>query len=535
MSGYPKELGKKRLTRDRSPAESRASSRAKTARSFELLEPRIALAVDFSWGWILLAPVGGSDANGTTIGFTWSGGAPGARLSRLIIDTDPAGDGPSLGEVFFDTAPGGAGAGDSSPLAITRHDGFEVRAANVADGGSTLELLFAGFDPGERLELRIDLDAWGPLAAQALAQATSLDGAQFEATIEEPGLANITIRDSIHATSFPLSFASAKVSFPESTPGLSLPAERGTDISAPSLVISLDKSLVSIGHRAPARTWRLLTITVQRLRAEGADGDGANAVATARPRLDRVGWRGENLRDGLWTRRITADSELATPETVDEPFGKIDGIPFAGDFDGDGKDERGVFANGKWFIDANGNGLWDDEDLFVHWGKSGDRPITGDWDGDGKSELGIIRGASQTSPSNPAEGSALVGDFDGDGKDSVGVFHEGWWRFDLDGGGLDSGRRLTAREPWIPLGAQGDLPVVGDFDGDGVDEIGVFRDGKWLIDINGDRILDDRDLMFALGEAGDRPVVGDFDGDGRDDAAVYRSNVSTAQREVANR
>ena len=67
------------------------------------------------------------------------------------------------------------------------------------------------------------------------------------------------------------------------------------------------------------------------------------------------------------------------------------------------------------------------------------------------------------------------------------------------------------------FGQAGDLPVVGDFNGDGVDEIGVYRDGKWIIDTNGNRQIDAHDKVFELGEAGDKPVVGDWNGDGIDD------------------
>ena len=38
-------------------------------------------------------------------------------------------------------------------------------------------------------------------------------------------------------------------------------------------------------------------------------------------------------------------------------------------------------------------------------------------------------------------------------------------------------------------GQAGDLPVVGDFDGDGIDEIGVYRGGQWIVDIDGNHEL----------------------------------------------
>ncbi|MFO0884387.1 MAG: hypothetical protein U0894_09390 [Pirellulales bacterium] len=57
---------------------------------------------------------------------------------------------------------------------------------------------------------------------------------------------------------------------------------------------------------------------------------------------------------------------------------------------------------------------------------------------------------------------------------------------------------------------RGDRPVVGDFNGDGIDEIGVYRAGRWIIDTNGNRQIDDQDKTFEMGTAADRPVVGDF-------------------------
>ena len=86
------------------------------------------------------------------------------------------------------------------------------------------------------------------------------------------------------------------------------------------------------------------------------------------------------------------------------------------------------------------------------------------------------------------------------------------------------GQRLPLRP------ADGDLPVVGDFNGDGIDELGVYRDGTWYIDTNNDRVLDAHDKLFELGGPGDVPVVGDWNGDGIDEPGVYHagSNVAAA-------
>jgi serine-aspartate repeat-containing protein C/D/E len=87
----------------------------------------------------------------------------------------------------------------------------------------------------------------------------------------------------------------------------------------------------------------------------------------------------------------------------------------------------------------------------------------------------------------------------------------------MDGDGRWSEGDLTAH-----FGQEGDIPVVGDFNGDGNEEIGIFRAGQWIIDSNGNRQIDEVDLTFELGGEGDKPVVGDFDGEGRAKPGVYR-------------
>ena len=253
-------------------------------------------------------------------------------------------------------------------------------------------------------------------------------------------------------------------------------------------------------------------------------------------------------------------------------FGMRGAIPISGDFNGDGISEPGVFKNGQWFIDVNGNGVWDEGDLWAKLGYEGDKPVVGDWDGDGKDDIGIYGKAWAGDPKAIAEEPGLpdsnnrhtdrpknippqpeqaamgvrrlkrtsqgqtradlidhvfhygsprdipvVGDFNGDGTDTIAVFNAGTWYEDIDGDG-----KWTKADKSTQFGQAGDIPVVGDFNGDGVDEIGIFRGGVFYLDTNGNGRVDDQDQVIQLGEAGDVPVVGDWDGDGRDEVGVYR-------------
>jgi hypothetical protein len=69
-------------------------------------------------------------------------------------------------------------------------------------------------------------------------------------------------------------------------------------------------------------------------------------------------------------------------------------------------------------------------------------------------------------------------------------------------------------------GRPGDVPVCGDWDGDGRDGIGVVRGATWFLrnTISGGAA----NLQFPYGRVGDFPLAGDWNGDGRDTPGVVR-------------
>ena len=73
------------------------------------------------------------------------------------------------------------------------------------------------------------------------------------------------------------------------------------------------------------------------------------------------------------------------------------------------------------------------------------------------------------------------------------------------------------------FGRLGDRPIVGDFDGDGIDEVGVIRGNRWIIDSDGDRRLTaaDQQIELPAKNADSQPITGDWDGDGKDEPGYY--------------
>ena len=112
----------------------------------------------------------------------------------------------------------------------------------------------------------------------------------------------------------------------------------------------------------------------------------------------------------------------------------------------------------------------------------------------------------------------ISGDWNGDGIDQIGIFRAGKWVLDAEG----DGRRKLGEEK-RDFGRLGDEPIVGDFDGDGIDEIGVIRGNQWIIDSdgNGELTADDQRIDLPANSSDSQPLVGDWDGDGKDEPGYY--------------
>jgi serine-aspartate repeat-containing protein C/D/E len=327
-------------------------------------------------------------------------------------------------------------------------------------------------------------------------------------------------------------------------------------------------------------TWHLSIIDAGQPRQEGQTGPMIADVEESY--FSAVSWNGSELRDSQF---ILADSDGKPAATF--TFGTPGATPVTGDWNGDGTTKVGVFYEGFWFLDLNGDGRWSKEDLWARLGQAGDRPITGDWDGDGKTDIGIFgpawagdhrairnepglpdvnnriaansKARYKNIPPDPEQATSgwrtlkrtafgkfrkdlidhvflygdekhipVTGDWNGDGVTNIGIFCNGTWFLDVDGDG-----RWSAGDVEITLGQAGDIPLVGDWNGDGRAKLGVYRNGEWLLDTNGDGVLDAHDRAFQLGEPGDVPVVGDWNGDGIDEIGVYRAGTPAPAKQAS--
>ena len=92
----------------------------------------------------------------------------------------------------------------------------------------------------------------------------------------------------------------------------------------------------------------------------------------------------------------------------------------------------------------------------------------------------------------------VVGDWDGDGRDGIGVVRGTTWL-------LRNTPTAGPPDHTFEFGDADAIPVVGDWDGDGIVSPGRFADGVWKVT---NRLTStDPDLTFEFGQAGDEPLV----------------------------
>jgi hypothetical protein len=227
------------------------------------------------------------------------------------------------------------------------------------------------------------------------------------------------------------------------------------------------------------------------------------------------------------------------------------GLALEGDFNGDSFADIAHFhgPTASWYVllgkdggGFTGGGFWYDFTTDLGWGQA----VAGDFNGDGADDIAqfygptaqwyLLTGGGSSNftgqgfvydyTTNNGWGQALVGDFDGDGNDDIAQFYPNGAQWYVLLGESDGG--FTGGGFWEDFSTDSGWgrSVVGDFDGDGMDDLAQFFPGpnEWHVLLSTGTQFDSSvwgnlKSSTAWGE----PLVGDFNGDGADDIADFNT------------
>lgn len=225
------------------------------------------------------------------------------------------------------------------------------------------------------------------------------------------------------------------------------------------------------------------------------------------------------------------------------------------DFDADAKSElllRHVPSAHSQYVNSS-----DDANVSSEFGITTDIPVTGDFDGDGYADLALRRPSTQIWYVRNSSGLdilthnsdgrtrkrfgtqrsdiPIVGDYDGDGISDLAVRRPStqfWYILNSSGRDLLTGNSdgITRRRFGLQ---ETDIPVPADYDGDGNTDLAVRRPSNrtwYILNSSGQDLLTNNSDGISRVRFGnsinDIPIVADYDGDGRADLAVRRESNS---------
>ena len=223
-------------------------------------------------------------------------------------------------------------------------------------------------------------------------------------------------------------------------------------------------------------------------------------------------------------------------------------VPVYGDWNGDGRTKIGTYLNGVWMLDFNGNGIWDgpDVDKLVYLGGPGYTPVVGDWNGTSSTKIGAYKdgvwlidfngnfawdgpGTDKLIFFGGPNYAPVVGDWNGLGTTKIGAYLNGVWVLDYNGNWAWDDPNTGGADKLVSWSWHSDeKPMVGNWNGLGLTtKIGVYYQGVWMVDYNGDFVWNGPtvDKLPYFGGPGFTPVVGDWNGDGATKIAAYYNDT----------
>ncbi|MHB8645900.1 MAG: hypothetical protein ACYDAR_08960 [Thermomicrobiales bacterium] len=183
----------------------------------------------------------------------------------------------------------------------------------------------------------------------------------------------------------------------------------------------------------------------------------------------------------------------------------------------------GVWRNTTWSLNNTLTTIPDADLTFTYSYGSPNIPLLCDWSGTNAKQPGLfgsggwVIGGGLTSFSFGQPGDIPVcGDWTGQGKQTIGVFRGGVFYL------KNSNASSNTADIVVQFGTTGDIPVVGDWTGQGKQTVGVYRNGVFYL-LNNNVSSASADIVVGFGQAGDLPVVGDWTGGGIESIGVFRN------------